>query len=125
MFKEVKKTLPVDVAVCTAAIADFKFKKIINRLIANGQITKEKGRNYSAQGAVPEVMKVRVIEFNEDRFCFVCEAYDQENLKNRSIFIREKDAPKARANDYFIVRLHEKDNKLWLRIQAVEEKQKA
>lgn len=90
-----------------------EFKKIINRLIANGQITKEKGRNYSAQGAVPEVMKVRVIEFNEDRFCFVCEAYDQENLKNRSIFIREKDAPKARANDYFIVRLHEKDNKLW------------
>ncbi len=85
------------------------FKNLIKNLVAQGKITKEKGRNYSADATLPTTLRVKVTEFNEDRMIFVCEPLDKvEGVKQ--IYINYKDRPKARVRDCFVGRTLECEN---------------
>lgn len=91
------------------------FKKQLLALVKKDLIKKEKGRNFSAgeAGKMPAVIRVKILEFNEDRFCFIAEPYDVHENAPKFVYIRQKDLPKARENDFFLVRLEEKNKKYW------------
>lgn len=80
------------------------FKDQIRRLIKQKKIKKEKGRNFSADAALPSTVRIKLESYDEDRLQF--NAVFEEPIPGiKYAYVLEKDRPKARVGDHFIARI--------------------